>query len=68
MRIFLLNKRFLNWFKNKITNWFLNVVLYFELKLINLPFLFIYSRVLTSRDYIVEFLVPQCQNIVVYLK
>jgi len=29
---------------------------------------FIYSRVLTSRDYIVEFLVPQCQNIVVYLK
>ena len=37
MRIFMLNKRFLNWFKKKITNWFLKVVFYFELDLISLP-------------------------------
>ena len=37
MRNFLLNKRFLNCFKKKITNCFLKFVLYFELKLIDLP-------------------------------
>ena len=37
MIIFLLNKRFLNCFKKKITNWFLKVVLNFELDLIDLP-------------------------------